>query len=144
MKKQIINITLIICIALLVTLGNALTSLKVATAGEPSPTQRLGISANEIQSVDLGPEISGMQGRHLRLRRVTLEPSGHNAIHSHADRPEVLYVLEGKIIEHRNGVVIEHLAGSSLFGNREVNHWIENKETTPAVVLVVDIVKVKR
>ncbi|NIO19775.1 MAG: cupin domain-containing protein [Candidatus Aenigmarchaeota archaeon] len=112
-------------------------------ADETPPTQRVGISGEKLQSVDLGPEIEGMEGRHLRLRRATLEPGGHNAIHSHAGRPSVVYVLEGTITEHRNGAVIKHPPGNSWFGNREVKHWIENKGTTPAVILVVDIFKEK-
>jgi len=112
-------------------------------AEETPPTKRVGIATNQLQLVDLGPEIEGMQGRHLRLRSGTLEPEGHNAIHTHADRPELFYVLEGTILEHRDGVAIEHPAGSSFFGDKKTNHWIENKGAKTASFLVVDIVKAK-
>jgi len=114
-----------------------------SAAEETPPTKRVGIATNQLQFVDLGPEIEGMQGRHLRLRSGTLEPGGHNAIHTHADRPEVLYVLEGTILEHRDGVAIERPAGTSFFGDKQTNHWIENKGPKRASFLVVDIVKDK-
>ncbi len=144
MKKQIIKSISIICATLLITLGNSFfAGYGVAMADETPPKQRVGISSEKLQSVDLGPEIDGMQGRHLRLRRVTLEPGGNNTLHSHAGRPAVVYVLEGTITEHRNGAVINHPPGDSWFGNREAKHWIENKGTKPALILVVDIFKEK-
>ena len=113
----------------------------IAQGEQAPPTEKKGISAVEREAVDLGPEIPGMQGRYLRLRSGTIEPGGHNAIHTHADRPEILYVVKGTVTEHRNGTTNEYREGEILVGTKETKHWIENKGTTKATFLVVDIVK---
>ena len=33
-----------------------------------------GVTVKSLATVDLGPEIEGMAGRQLRMRRVTIEP----------------------------------------------------------------------
>ena len=113
----------------------------LVVAGETSPKEKVGISAAKLQSIALESQLEGVQSRHLRMRKVTLEPGGHNIPHSHADRPAVIYVLEGTVTEHRNGTVVEHPEGDSWFADKDVNHWIENKGTANAVQVTVDIPK---
>jgi hypothetical protein len=70
--------------------------------GQPSPpTENKGVSVDKTESVDLGPEIAGMQGRLLRVRVVTVQAGGQIRQHSHADWPEVVYVTQGVVTEHR-------------------------------------------
>jgi quercetin dioxygenase-like cupin family protein len=97
------------------------------------------VTSQQLAAVDLGPEIEGVAGRQLRMRKITLAPGGFFALHSHKDRPGTVYVLEGKITETRNGVVKEHGPGETWFENKETNHRVENKGTTPAVFIAVDI-----
>ena len=113
----------------------------LVVAGETSPKEKVGISASKLQSIALESQLEGVQSRQLRMRKVTLEPGGHNILHSHAGRPAVIYVLEGAVTEHRNGTVVEHPAGDSWFADKDVNHWIENNGTTNAVQVTVDIPK---
>ena len=68
----------------------------VANAAD-APKDNKGFTASKTTVVDLGPEIEGMAGRQLRLRLLTIEPGGHIGIHSHKDRPAVVYFLTGKI-----------------------------------------------
>jgi len=124
----------------LLVVGIVLTA-GTARGEQAPPTERKGISAVEKKAVDLGPEIPGMQGRYLRLRSGTIDPGGHNAIHTHVERPEILYVVEGTITEHRDGATKEYREGEILVGTKETKHWIENKGTARATFLVVDIVK---
>ena len=100
-----------------------------------------GVTVQQLAAVDLGPEIEGMAGRQLRARKITLEPGGFFALHSHKDRPGTVYVLEGRITETRNDVVKEYGPGESWFENKETNHRVENKGTTPATFIAVDIFK---
>ncbi len=59
-----------------------------------------GVTAELLAAVDLGPEIEGMAGRQLRMRMVTIEPGGvFGPIHDHEDRPGIVYILEGTIID---------------------------------------------
>ena len=120
-------------------LGLALaTGLGTATAQQAAPTESKGITVTVLATVDLGPDIPGRQ---LRLRIVTVEPGGVFQVHSHKDRPGAAYVLSGTITEHRGDVVKEYRAGESWAEDRNVTHWIENKGTSPAVIISPDIFK---
>ncbi len=121
-------------------LGFALTTkFGNATAQQAAPTESKGVSRTLLTAVDLGPEITGMQGRQLELRMVTIEPGGVAGVHSHKDLPGAAHVLKGTITEHRGDVAKEYQAGDSL---AEVGtHWAENKGTSPAVLIVGIITK---
>jgi len=105
------------------------------------PTDNKGVSVGKTTAVDLGPEIPGMQGRQLRLRVITVDPGGHIRSHSHNDWSEIVYVVQGAVTEYRGGPASEYRAGDTLWGNTDTTHWIENKGTAPAVIIVEDIFK---
>lgn|SRR5262245_26342318 len=112
-----------------------------ANAQQPAAPAMEGVTITPLTSVDLGPEIEGMAGRQLRARKITIAPGGYFALHSHKDRPGTVYILEGKITETRNGTVKEYGPGEVWFENKETNHRVENKGTTPATFIAVDIFK---
>ena len=113
-----------------------------ASGQQAPPTENKGVKYDALATIDLGPEIDGMQGRQLRLRLVTVEPGGVIAVHSHKDRPAVVRVLEGTLTEHREGGGgKEYQAGESWAEGKETTHWAENKGTKPAVLIVGDIFK---
>ncbi len=123
-------------------LGFALTAGVWSANGQQSPpTENKGVTVKPLVAVDLGPEIDGMAGRQLRMRMVTVEPGGVLGIHNHKDRPGTVYVLQGKITEHRGDVVKEYGAGDTWHEDKETTHWLENKGTVPAVLIPVDIFK---
>jgi quercetin dioxygenase-like cupin family protein len=105
------------------------------------PSDSKGTSTKALGSIDLSTEIEGVSGRHLRARLVTIEPGGHVAAHSHKDRPATEYVVQGNVVEVRNGVEIQHGPGEMVTATREVSHWWENRGTTPVVLLPVDVFK---
>lgn len=101
-----------------------------------------GITVNLLTTVDLEPEIEGMAGRQLRMRLVTFEPGAvFGPIHDHKDRPGVVYILQGTITDHRNGIATEYGQGVGWPEDRNTTHWLENRGTIPAVEISVDIVK---
>ena len=113
-----------------------------AVAAEPAAaTQTRGVTAREIAAVDLGGEIEGMSGRALRTRIVTIEPGGVFAAHNHVDRPGTVYVLQGAVTEHRNGVTRTFGPGETWSENGDTTHWLENAGMAPAVLIAVDILK---
>jgi quercetin dioxygenase-like cupin family protein len=113
-----------------------------ASSQQAPPTENKGVKIDVLATIDLGPEIDGMQGRQLRLRLVTTEPGGVNAVHSHKDRPAVVHVLQGTFTEHREGGGgKEYKKGESWSEGKQTTHWSENKGTEPLVVIVADIVK---
>jgi len=101
-----------------------------------------GVTVKLLAALDLGPEIEGMADRELRMRMVTIEPGGvFGPIHDHKDRPGMVYILQGIITDHRNGMAKEYGPGVGWPEDKETLHWLENKGTTPAVEISVDIVK---
>lgn len=64
-----------------------------------------GVTVQLLATVDLGPKIEDMASRQLRMRMMTTEPGGVlDPIHDHRDRPGIVYILQGTIIDHRNDV----------------------------------------
>jgi uncharacterized cupin superfamily protein len=101
-----------------------------------------GVTAEVLATVDLGPEIEGMAGRQLRMRIVTMEPGGvYGPIHDHKDRPGLVYILEGTITDHRDGVDTDYGPGVGWPEDRTTVHWLENRGAVPAVEISVDIVR---
>lgn len=101
-----------------------------------------GVTVELLATVDLGPEIEGMAGRQLRMRRVTLEPGGvFGPMHDHKGRPGMVFILQGTITDHRNGVATDYGPGVGWPEDRATLHWLENRGTIPAVEISVDIVR---
>jgi quercetin dioxygenase-like cupin family protein len=108
---------------------------------ERSAPETKGVTSKLLATVDLGPEIEGLAGRRLRLRLVTMEPGGvFGPVHDHVGRPGIVYILQGTITDHRNGVATEYGPGVGWPEDRNTVHWLENRGATPAVEISVDIV----
>jgi quercetin dioxygenase-like cupin family protein len=108
---------------------------------QPAPQTR-GITVTSLAAVDLGREIEGMAGRQLRMRMVRFEPGAvFGPVHDHKDRPGVVYILEGTITDHRNGVATDYGPGVGWPEDRNTTHWLENRGAVPAVEISVDIVR---
>ena len=106
------------------------------------PPENKGMKAPVLASLDLGPEIEGMQGRQLRMRLMTIEPGGALAMHSHKDRPAIVHLLHGTWTEIREGGEIrEHKEGETWAEGKTTTHWAQNNGTVPAVAVVADVFK---
>ena len=79
----------------------------------------------------------------LRTRRLTIAGHGVVPTHTHDDRPSIVFVVKGELIEHSTlcAVPIRHKAGdwTPEFGTGH-GHWGENPNATEAVVTSSDIV----
>ena len=111
----------------------------VVLAAVQARTETRGVTEKIVASVDLGPEIEGLAGRKLRMRLITIDPGGATAVHSHKGRPGTVYILQGKITDHRDGVTTEYGPGPGWLEDKSTTHWIQNTGTTPAVEISVDI-----
>jgi quercetin dioxygenase-like cupin family protein len=101
-----------------------------------------GVAVELLATVDLGPEIRGMEGRHLRMRLVTIEPGGVlGPVHDHKDRPGTVYVLQGTITDHRDGIATDYGPGLGWPEDRNTVHWLENRGAIPAMEISVDVVR---
>src|SRR4051794_27763008 len=75
-------------------------------------------------------------------RRSTIEPGGvFGPIHDHKDRPGIVYILQGTITDHRDGVATDYGPGLGWPEDRNTTHWLENRGTIPAVEISVDVVR---
>jgi len=100
-----------------------------------------GITVELLGSIDLGPELPGMEGRWLRTRRFTFQPgSVFGPLHDHKGRPGTVYVLEGTITDHRDGKATDYGPGPGWPEDRNTLHWLENRGAVPAIEVSVDIV----
>jgi quercetin dioxygenase-like cupin family protein len=109
---------------------------------EGAGAQTRGVTVELLATLDLGPEIEGMAGRQLRMRLVTFEPGAvHGPMHDHKDRPGMVYVLHGTITDHRNGVATEYGPGPGWPEDASTLHWLENRGTTTATEISIDIVR---
>lgn len=121
--------------------GVALAMSMTAAAAQAPSAEQKGPMAKPLSSVDLSAEIDSVQGRALRMQLTTYDPGASNKPHSHKDRPEVVYILSGTIIEHRGDVAKEYGPGDSFSADRNTTHWMENRGTVPAVMVVTGVSK---
>jgi quercetin dioxygenase-like cupin family protein len=113
-----------------------------AMKNEQAALETKGVAVKLLAALDLGPEIEGMTGRQLRMRLVTIEPGGvFGPTHDHVDRPGMVYILQGTITDHRDGVAREYGPGLGWPEDKSTTHWLENRGTTLAVEISVDIVR---
>ena len=131
MKTQLATLAWIPALVLAFSLG-------AAHAQAPEPK---GPVAKPLLNLDLAPEMDSVAGRALRMQLTTYEPGASNKAHSHKDRPEVVYILSGKVIEHRGDIAKEYGPGDTFTADHTTTHWMENKGTVPAVMLVTGIAK---
>jgi quercetin dioxygenase-like cupin family protein len=108
---------------------------------EQASPETSGVSVETLAAVDLAGEIEGLTGRQLRMRMVTIEPGGvFGPIHDHRGRPGIVYVLQGTITDHRDGIATDYGPGVGWPEDRNTLHWLENRGTVPAVEISIDIV----
>ncbi|HEY3410826.1 MAG TPA: cupin domain-containing protein [Propionicimonas sp.] len=101
-----------------------------------------GVAVEVLATVDLAHEIEGMESHALRMRMVTIAPGGVlGPVHDHKGRPGTVYILQGVITDHRNGVATDYGPGLGWPEDRETTHWLENRGAIPAVEISVDIVR---
>jgi quercetin dioxygenase-like cupin family protein len=115
---------------------------QVLNAQQAPPTIVKGQTTETVASLELGPQIPELQGRYLRARVVTFEPGGHGQLHSHTERPVILYILQGTFNDCTpDGKCVELYEGQVKAESKDVVHWPENKGANPLIFLAVDISK---
>ncbi len=101
-----------------------------------------GVKVEVLSTVDLGPEIEGMAGWQLRMRRVTIEPGGvFGPLHDHKGRPGTVFILQGTITDHREGGAKDYGPGLGWPEDRNTLHWLENRGRETAVEISFDLVR---
>ena len=96
-----------------------------------------------LSTVDLGAEKVAAKGHTFRMRKLVIQPGGIVPWHSHAERPALIYVVSGTILEYASHctVPIVHKAGEVSKEPSGTSHWWKNTGTVPVVLISADIIK---
>jgi quercetin dioxygenase-like cupin family protein len=136
--------TAAIAVAAFGTLATPAAAAQCGTVGvsdlASAPTMPKGVTDDVIGSIDLASEI-GVNGRQLRTRRLVVQPGGIVPVHSHKDRPALIYIVSGSITEHSStcAAPIEHKAGDISREADGLSHYWQNHGKEPAVLLSSDV-----
>jgi quercetin dioxygenase-like cupin family protein len=117
-----------------------------AGASKPNARQAVdfkpvGVTDTTLGSIDLGKEMAKIKGRELRFRKMVIQPGGIVPWHSHDDRPALIYVAEGEIIEYASNCAapIHHKAGEIRAERYGTSHWRKNLSDAPVVLFIGDV-----
>jgi quercetin dioxygenase-like cupin family protein len=110
-----------------------------ATKPDSSPAK--GVTDNVLAAIDLAQEPAKIDNRMLRLRKLTIAPGGVVPWHSHADRPAIIYIINGEITEYASNcaVPIVHKTGEVARETHATAHWWKNSSKETVVLLSADI-----
>ena len=107
-----------------------------------APKGNEGFSSSKPTVVDLGPEFPGTAGLELRLRVLTIKPGGHIGIHSHKDRPSVVYFVQGTdTVTRDDGTSRTFHPGDTTAEPGSTVHWHKNDGKDDAILIAVDVLK---
>jgi quercetin dioxygenase-like cupin family protein len=114
-----------------------------ANAREKVDFKPVGVSDVTLGSIDLEQQPAHLRDRELRFRKLTIEPGGIVPWHSHDDRPALIFVQQGEIVEYASNCSepIVHKAGDirpEVFGT---SHWWKNLGTQTVILYVGDVRK---
>jgi quercetin dioxygenase-like cupin family protein len=106
-------------------------------AGATTPND---VTDTILASIDPSKEMVKLDSHLFRMRRLEIKPGGIVPWHSHADRPALIYVVQGEITEYASicKVPILHNAGDvSVDAGR--SHWWKNTGKRTVVLISADI-----
>ena len=142
-------------LALAFVIAGSAATATTALAGE-CPAGKIKVNAREkvdfkpvgvtdvtLGSIDLEKQPANIKGRELRFRKLTIEPGGIVPWHSHDDRPALIFVQQGEIIEYASNCAapILHKAGEIRPEVSGTSHWWKNLGTETVILYVGDVRK---
>ena len=112
---------------------------------EDAPKGNKGLKSSKATAVELGPEFSGMEGRQLRLRILTIEPGGYIGMHSHKDRPSTVYFMQGTdTVTRDDGTSHTFHAGDTTGEPGTTVHWHRNDGKDDVILITTDVFNTKK
>ena len=136
--------------SLAVTMANAgecPADKKVADGQGQKPSTAAAKDVTDVvrATTDLSKEPAAVNGRQFRLRQLDVKPGGIVPWHSHDNRPAMIYIVSGEIVEYASNctVPITHKAGDVASEKKGTSHWWQNTGNVPAVLFSVDLFPVE-
>jgi quercetin dioxygenase-like cupin family protein len=125
-----------------ILLFSAVLGLAGMAVAADAPTGNVGFRSGKPTVIDLGPEFSAMSGWQLRLRVLTIDPGGHIGMHSHKDRPSVVYFMQGTdTVTRDDGSSHTFHPGDTTGEPGTTVHWHKNDGRDDVILIAADIVK---
>ena len=103
----------------------------------------VGVTDVTLGSINLEKQPANIRDRELRFRKLTIEPGGIVPWHSHDDRPALIYVQQGEIVEYASNCSepILHKAGEIRPEVSGTSHWWKNLGKETVILYVGDVRK---
>ena len=100
-----------------------------------------GVTDTVVGSIDLAKEPAQVEGRLLRMRKLVIRPGGVVPWHSHHDRPAIIVVTRGTIVEYASNcsAPIVHTAGDVTTETSATSHWWRNETRAPVELYSADL-----
>jgi quercetin dioxygenase-like cupin family protein len=107
----------------------------------PGPNMPQGVTDVVRASTDITKPPYNIKGRQFRLRELTMLPGGIVPWHSHNERPAMIYVVSGEVVEYASScaVPIVHRSGDVAPESFGTSHWWKNTGSQPARLISVDL-----
>ncbi|MFO1107229.1 MAG: cupin domain-containing protein [Amaricoccus sp.] len=108
---------------------------------EPVKLEAVGVTDTVLAQIPLSETSLKLEGRTMRVRRLTIEPGGIVPWHSHADRPALIVTVKGEIMEYAStcAAPIVHAEGDVARELPATSHWWKNLSGAPVELLSFDI-----
>jgi quercetin dioxygenase-like cupin family protein len=123
--------------------GECPADQKKADAREAVDLKPVGVTDTVIAMIDVANEPAKIEDRKFRMRKLVVEPGGVVPWHSHAERPAIIYIVEGQIEEYASNcaVPLVHKAGDVVAETKGIAHWWKNTGDKTVVLLSADLLK---
>lgn len=121
--------------------GECPADKRVTNARQAVDFKAVGVTDTTLGSIDLGKERTKLAKHELRFRKLVIEPGGIVPWHSHDDRPALIFVQQGEIIEYASNCAgpIVHKAGEIRAETQGTSHWWKNLGDVPVILYVGDV-----
>ena len=103
----------------------------------------VGVTDVTLGAINLEKQPANIRDRELRFRKLTIEPGGIVPWHSHDDRPALIFVQQGEIVEYASNCAdpIVHKAGDIRPEVYGTSHWWKNLGKETVILYVGDVRK---
>jgi quercetin dioxygenase-like cupin family protein len=124
-------------VATIANAGECPADKKVADGQGQKPSTAAAKDVTDVvrATTDLSKEPAVVNGRQFRLRQLDVKPGGIVPWHSHGNRPAMIYIVSGEIVEYASNcaVPIAHKAGDVAAEKNGTSHWWQNTGNIAAV-----------
>jgi len=107
----------------------------------PATNPASGVTDTVVGSIDVAKEPARIDGRLLRMRKLVVQPGGVVPWHSHHDRPAIIVITKGTIVEYSStcSAPIIHGPGDVSTEMSDTAHWWRNETRSPVELYSADL-----